>query len=341
MNALRQTFRQFVTLFAAMSPSQRLTLVVVPASLLVAFGFLAFRNGGGSYTAVSWGKPFTTEQLISAEETLIRAGLNDFRRVGSRLMVPAAAVEEYNAALLVDGGLPAESMSELERQLEKTSIFTSRDQLRAMQDIALKKELQKVLRAAPDIDDAQVHWARSKQIWPARGERVTATVSLRPKPGRLLTSGQISGVRAAVANTIPHLAPADVTIFDLASATAHVDAGEGDPFDAKVVQWIARHSRSYRDKIARQLSYIPGVAVEVHVDIDDIKSQVVREQTLDKEKTVSFATRSVSRNTKSDTFGPEAEPGVGSNTPRQLSADAGRRESNSETETDEAARVVP
>lgn len=341
MDALKNTYRQFATLFAAMSPSQRATLFVVPVSIAIAFGYLALRGGGGSYTAASWGKAFTTEQLIAAEETLIRAGLTEFRREGQRIMVPASAVEEYNAALLVDGGLPEESMSELERQLEKSSIFTSRDQLRAMQDIALKKELQKVLRASPDVDDAQVHWARSKNSWPARGEKVTATVSLRPKPGRPLSAGQVAGIRAAVANMIPHLNPADVTIFDLATATAHTESADGDPFDAKVVQWIAQHAESYRRKIADALAYIPEVAVQVHVDIDDIKSQVVREQTLDKEKTVAFATRDVSRTVESQQFGPESEPGAVSNTPRQLSADAGRRESSSTNETDSASRVVP
>ena len=160
MDALKRTWQQIAPLFAAMSPSQRLTLVAVPVVLLAAFGVLVWQGKTSSYVPLSWGKVFAVDELRSAEQTLIEAGLNDFRTEGQRILVPAGKVEQYNAALLVDGNLPSDSMSEFEKQFEKASVFTSREQLLAHKEIALQNALRKVLLALPDIDDARLIWAR-------------------------------------------------------------------------------------------------------------------------------------------------------------------------------------
>ncbi|QDT65651.1 hypothetical protein [Calycomorphotria hydatis] len=342
MDALKTTWEQANSLFGKMSPSQRLTLIAVPIVLMAAFAALTYRGSTSSRAALSWGKTFTTDELVSAEQTLIEAGLNDFSREGQRLMVPAHEVEKYNAALLVDGNLPSQWASEFEKQLEKSSIFTSSDQLQAMKDVALQKELRTVLRAVPDIDDAHVHWARSRAArWPDRRERVTATVTLRPRRGRELGGDTVRSIRAAVANMIPNLMPEDVTIFDQTTAKAYTAERAGDPFDAKVIGWIEQHTRIYQDKISKALSYIPEVLVTVNVDIDNIRTQIVREQTVDAKKTVTLASRDVSRSVTSSEQATEAEPGAVSNVPRQLSSSTAARRSMKTDESDSQSRTVP
>src|SRR5215207_2686164 len=102
MDALKRTWQQIGDLSRAMSPSQRLTLVAVPVVLLAAFGVLVWQGNRSANVPLSWGKVFTIEELRSAEQTLIEAGLSDFRTEGQRILVPAGKVEQYNAALLVD-----------------------------------------------------------------------------------------------------------------------------------------------------------------------------------------------------------------------------------------------
>ncbi|QDT39061.1 hypothetical protein [Stratiformator vulcanicus] len=342
MDSLKKTWQQIAELFGKMSTSQRLTLIAVPVALLVSFGALVYSGYSGSYVALSWGKVFTTDELVNAEQTLIEAGLDDFHRKGQRLMVPSAQVEKYNAALLVDGNLPSQSMSEFEKQLEKSSMFTSREQLQAMKDVALQKELRTVLRAVPEIDDASVHWARSRAFqWPDRREKVTATVTLRPKRNHDLRPNVVRSVRAAVASMIPNLKPEDVTVFDQSTATAYTGDREGDPFNAKVIGWIEQHTRVYQDKIASALSYIPEVLVTVNVDVENVKSQIVREQSVDAKQTVTVASREVTRAVQSNEFPTEAEPGVQNNQPRSLDTQQRPTKSSKTEEGDTLARVVP
>src|SRR3712207_3608558 len=127
MDALNRTARQIADLYRSLAPSQRLTLVAVPVVLLAAFAVLAWQGRTSGYVPLSWGKVFSIDELRSAEQTLIEAGLSDFRTEGQRILAPASQVEKYNAALLVDGNLPSNPTSEFERQFEKSSVFTSRE----------------------------------------------------------------------------------------------------------------------------------------------------------------------------------------------------------------------
>lgn len=342
MDALKRTWQQIADLVRAMSPSQRLTLGAVPVVLLAAFAALAWQGNTSSYVPLSWGKVFTLEELRSAEQTLIEAGLDDFRTQGQRILVPAGKVEQYNAALLVDGNLPSNSMSEFEKQFEKASVFTSREQLLAHKEIALQNELRKVLLALPDIEDARVIWARSEaRRWPDRGTKVTATVSLRPRRGHPIDPQTVRDIRAAVASMVPDLSPDDVTVLDQSTARAFTADRDGDPFDDELVRWIEEHTEQYRRKIEQALTYIPGVIVTVNVEVENLKSQLVREQRVDKQQTVAIETDERTRNTTNTERATAAEPGAVPNVPRQLDSSAAPTRSSSDKDEQVSSKVVP
>lgn len=342
MDAFKRTWSQIVSLFQAMSPSQRLTLVAVPLVLLAAFGVLIWQGQTSSYVPLSWGKIFAIDELRSAEQTLINAGLTEFRTEGQRIFVPGADVERYNAALLVDGNLPSNSMSEFEKQFEKSSIFTSREQLQTLKENALRNQLSIVLKAVPDIEDASVTWARSEaRRWPARGGNVTATVSLRPRRGRALEPRMIRSIRYAVASMVPDLSPDDVTIFDQSTATAYTGDSESDPFDDKLVRWIDEHTEQYRRRIAEALAYIPKVIVAVNVDVENLKSQIVREQLVNSKQTVAVETDERSITSNQTERATAAEPGAVSNVPRQLQTTAAPTRTSTNEESGMSSRVIP
>ena len=341
MDALKRTWQQFADLFGALPPSQRLTLVAVPAVLMAAFGVLIWNGQSSTYVPLSWGKVFAVDELRTAEQTLIEAGLADFRTEGQRIFVPAGEAEKYNAALLVDGRLPTDSLSEFEKQFEKSNVFTSREQLAVMKEIALQNEVRKVLRALPDIEDARVTWARSEaRRWVDRPGRVTATVSLRPRRGRPLAPPTVRSVRSAVASMIPDLAPDDVTVFDQSTATAFT-ADRDAPFDGELVRWIDEHTEHYRRRIAGALAYIPDAIVSVSVDVENLKSQIVREQQVDAKKTVPVETEERIRSTTTTERAAAAEPGATSNVPRQLQTTAAPTRSATSNESDNNSRVIP
>lgn len=342
MDALKRTWSQMSSLFQAMSPSQRLTLVAVPLVLAAAFGTLIWQSGRSSYVPLSWGKVFEIDELRSAEQTLINAGLTEFRTEGQRILVPSSDVERYNAALLVNGNLPSNSMSEFERQFEKSSIFTSREQLQALKDIALRNQMRTVLKAVPDIEDASVTWARSEaRRWPERGGSVTATVSLRPKRGRGLEQRTIRSIRYAVASMVPDLSPDNVTIFDQSTANAYTGESNDDPFNDELVRRIEEYTAQYRRKITEALTYIPNVIVAVNVDVDNVKSQIVREQLVDAKQTVAVETDERTVTSNRTERATNAEPGAVSNVPRQLQTAAAPTQSSTNEESGMSSRVIP
>ena len=339
MDSLKRGFGQFLELYRSMTPSQRGTLIVVPLLTVVGLGFVMFTGSSGSYQALSWGKVFTTEELINAEQTLIQAGLTEFQREGQRILVPSAEVDRYNAALITDGTLPSESVSEWERQFEKSTSFTSQSQLETLKEIALRKEMRRVLRAVPSIEDATVLWARTEDRSPfRRNHQVKATVTVRPKSGRELSRTLVESLRAAVASMIPDLAPQDVTVFDQSTGVSHTAAKDGDPFDSRLLTKVRQFEQAEHEKIVHALS-IQDILVTVSVDLDNLQRHVERSRKIEKAIEIQRSKTSKDLQSARPTSGGEA--GVNSNAPRNLNVKTAAAASESVNETTEDSTSVP
>ncbi|MEX0703443.1 MAG: hypothetical protein WD069_15210 [Planctomycetales bacterium] len=343
MEALKRTTNQFIELFGSMTPSQRGTLLVVPLLLAAAFGVLLFRGSTSSFVPLSWGKVFTTDELIHAEQTLREAGLGEFRREGAQILAPADRAEQYNAALLRNGGLPSQPLSEFEKQLDKRfSIWTGAAQLQAMKDIALEKEINRTLQAIEDIQTAVVKWARSGGGQFSRREaKVTATVNLKMRPGREVTASLVRSLQDSVAAMIPDLRPQDVVVLDLAAGTSHVRDDASDPHGNQFLARTRQFQEEFRREIRSALAYIPDVLVTVKVDLDDLKSHVERQQMLDPKKSVNVHLDESTRTSTSDRRPTSAEPGHVSMMPRSIDARGGNASSQAVNEQSTRAASLP
>ena len=324
MDTIKKIYQQFTNLFQSMSGSQRAILLTVPALMMLAFAFLFFRESKSSYVSLSLGKDFTTQEVIHAEEVLLRAGLTDFTRKGQRIMVPQTEVPRYNAALIEGGGLPTDWASEWQEQFEKSSMFVSKDQLQVMRDIALGNQLRRMIRAIPSIEDASVMWARSKKRlrWNNTTPEVTATVMVQPRPGREMSPTLVTSLRAAVATMVPDLTAESVTVFDQSTGTSYTADDKNDAFDGKFISWVNKHTKNYQDKIHDSLSYIPDVIVNVNVDVENLKRYVERKQEINKDGTVTLQSKEQSSERKIVEKPVRAEPGARSNQPNSLSVGA-------------------
>ena len=323
MDSLNRTFSQFRDLFVKMSPSQRITLVLLPAMILGAFWLLMFRNNSSSYVALSWGKAFTFEELINAERALIGAGLSDFHREGARIMVPAGEVERYNAALLEGGGFPSDWASEMEKQFDKGGLFPSDRQSRERKRIALAKALRRVIRAIPAIDDAEVIWTTLPGRRFSKSSSVKATVFIRPRGGRELSAMLVQSLRSAVAHSVANLKPSDVVVFDQVKQVAYTPDQEGDPFGGRLLARINQFTDMYRGKIDEALSYIPHVLVTVNVELEKLKSSAERIHQYDKKNSVITLESEERKTQSSNQRSPRGKVGVGANTGLSLQSQTG------------------
>ncbi len=343
MDTIKNIYQQFVTLFHSMSGSQRAILLAVPVLMMLAFGILFFRDSNSSYVSLSLGKDFTTQEVIHAEEVLLRAGLTDFSRRGQRILVPQSEVPRYNAALIEGGGLPTDWASEWQEQFEKSSMFVSKDQLQVMRDIALGNQLRRMIRAIPAIEDASVMWARSKKRlrWNNTTPEVTATVMVTPHPGKELTHTLITSLRAAVATMVPDLTAESVTVFDQSTGTSYRADDKDDAFDSKFISWVNKHTKNYQDKILDSISYVPDVIVNVNVDVENLKRYVERKQEISTEGSVTLQSKEQSSERDIIQKPARAEPGARSNQPNSLSVARGNEKTEKVTETNNESTTAP
>ena len=341
MDALKKSYEQFLKLFGSMSGSQRATLLVVPLMVVAAFGFLMFQDNSSSYVALSWGKLFRTEELIRAEQTLIDAGLTDFRHEGQRLMVPKGEEGRYNAALVDGGALPNHWAEELEKSLADGGLFQSKAQLQVKLDIVLGKELRRVLRALPDIEEASAKWTTSNpRRWPSTGSKVTALVSVRPKAGHELSMARIQSLRYATASMVPDLEAGNVTVLNQLTGDAYTADDGSNPYDSRALQKASEYARDYEGKIRAALSYIPGVLVTVNVELENIQRSIERKRTI-LPKPIAVLETTMTRDTSSNGGGPSGPPGAGSNTPRQLATQSTTPKTQTSKNTETSVTNIP
>ncbi|MBT4866679.1 MAG: hypothetical protein HON53_16370, partial [Planctomycetaceae bacterium] len=291
---------------------------------------------------LSWGKLFRTEELIRAEQTLIDAGLTDFRHEGQRLMVPKGEEGRYNAALVDGGALPNHWAEELEKSLADGGLFQSKAQLQAKMDIVLGKELRRVLRALPDIEEASAKWTTSKPArWPNTGSKVTALVSVRPKAGRELSMARIQSLRYATASMVPDLEAGNVTVLNQTTGDAYTVDDGSNPYDSRALQKASEYARDYEGKIRAALSYIPGVLVTVNVDLENLQRYTERKSTIDKKNTVAVQETSVTRDTSSNGGGPAGEAGVRPNQGGQLQTQTTTPKSQTSKDSETSTTILP
>ncbi len=297
MDVLPRITRQLVELFRGMSLAQRATFVAVPLLVFGGLAWLLVANRPDDFQAVSFGKAFASDELSAAERALNQAGLTNYRREGRKLLAPANQLDRYNAALVEFDAVPADLGTQMLKQFESLGPFTTDRQRQEMKEALLLQELRRMIEAVPDIEHARVAVANSgRRVSFGQKPRVTANVTVKPRAGRELSSRLVASLRQAVASMVPDLSPADVTVFDVARGQAHSGEATGDASDSHLIQRVREFTRQYEQQIQKALAFIPQAVVAVHVDVDNLKSSVTRnERTRVRGDSSSVSARPVSR----------------------------------------------
>lgn len=315
MDSWQKTLAQFRDLFNGMAPSQRMTLVAVPLMVVAALALVIYLGRGPAEEYLNAGKPFSADELKHAEEALRQAGLSQFHLDGQKILVPRSELTRYQAALL-EKGVRSDFGSEMEKATEG-NFFASEKERQEKSELAKRRELAKILRAIPDIEDAIVIWERQKQKPFGGDAKVTCTISIRMRPARELTASLARSLRLAVSGAVFGLTPAGVTVLDVSSGRAIRDDADDDPYNSQFVDQIKKFTSLHQRTISEALAYIPNVIVSVNVDLENLKSSHERAQTFDA-KSFPLKTVEETHAMRSDEKRPSSEPGMAANTPRNL-----------------------
>lgn len=329
---------QFNVLFGDMQPHQKMTLVALGLMVMVPFGMLIFGGEEGGTTPLQYGAAFDSEVQRQAEQALIERGLNEFRTVGSRILVPSTKVDEYNGALLAAGISSPYAYDELESALKDVNPFTPQSQLALKVDASLSRKIRANLRAIEGIRDAQVIWSRpeGKSRW-GKTAGVKASVHVTPDGGRELPRRLVESLRNSVATMVPDLERDNVVVIDRSTGQSWAGNDPDDPFDNKLEELKRSRVQFHQMRIQDALNEIaPNSVVAVNVEFDDVMSVRERKQEID--TAVDLTTISETEESTSNEGPASGVPGTASSNAGGRLASSNQQQSNA-TDKNERTKV--
>lgn len=250
MESVPVLLKSAVSRWRAWSSIQRTVFGFAAGVILLGAIVLGFQSETTRYVPLSLGKQFSPDDLAGIEQSLREKQLTTYRREGNQLLVPENEQTAYDAALLQEQQLPQDWASEWEQKFEETNPFTSSRELRMLKEIALAKELKRIIQGLDGVAEANVVWAETEsQGWPSRQQKVTASVNLRPERGQILSEQTIRAIQFSVANMVPNLEPQDVIVFDYSAGRHYQLRPEQARFETELQQWIDREVARWHERL--------------------------------------------------------------------------------------------
>ena len=246
---------------------------VAAAIVLLGLIFLGAKPEQVRYVPLSLGKQFSLEDLTRIETSLREQQLTTFKREGQQILVPETEQTAYDAALLKENQLPNDWASEWEQKYEQTNPFTSSRKLQMLKEIALAKELKRIIQGLDGIAEANVVWAETEtSSWPQRGRKVTASVNIRPEPGQTLADQTIRAIQFSVANMVPNLEPQDVVVLDYAAGRHYQMHPEQARFETDLDQWVDREVSRWQTTLSPALQHHwPEATLSVSPNVESFR----------------------------------------------------------------------
>ncbi len=264
MDDVRQKMASIVERWRRLPRGQRSALLAVLCASAVGFLLLLNHANQDVWEPIRGGREFSQPELTAIQAAWRKNGLRESRVDDQRLYVPKSQITRYEAQLPKSHSGDADSDSELEKQLSRSNLFTTHEEREQFKDIALRRDLQRVIRAIPAIADADVIWARSrnKTSFSSRS-KVTATVNVKPRDGHDLTPQLIQSLRTVVASLIPDLNAEDVVVLDQSTGLAITDEHDSAVSQLQHCRQQERLAKRLETKIATVLTHIPDIRVQV------------------------------------------------------------------------------
>jgi len=270
MDFLNKAMAQLSDLFKSMTPGARLTAGLLLAVVVVSLGYLFNHQMVGGDTFLLGGQSFTPGELSAMEAAFGKAGLSNYEVQGGRVSIPGVQKAVYMAALVDNGALPAHFGEHLATALEKVGPFTSRDQREELMKVAKQQELNGIILSMQNIEKVSVQYDTPKKNGFRPTGSATASVSVKSHGTLPLDEKQVPMIRHLVAGAFAGLSPENVSVIDLngrsysGSSSDGMSSASEDPYVARMKEYQSL----YESQIHNALSYVPGITVTAHVELN-------------------------------------------------------------------------
>jgi len=197
------------------------------------------------------------------------------------VLVPRDRAAQVQMTLAASGLTSGNRPVGLELLQQEPSLGTSHFTESARYQHALETELSRTISSMRNVDSARVHLAMPKQsVFVRDREQASASVMIKPQPGRTVEDEQVNAVINLVASSIPYLESGQVTVVDqwgrlLSTGDDSTSGATRDQF-----QYARKLETLYSQRIESLLAPIVGpgrVRAIVTADLDF----TINEQTLE------------------------------------------------------------
>jgi flagellar M-ring protein FliF len=333
MDWVRKWATQIQAHLSDLSVSQKL-LIATLGVVVMASVFVVALYAGRPQMA-----PVIDQSLSSSEQARITAYL-DSRRIrykveGDRVMIPAERQAEVLAGLQLQQLLPEDTSQGFATLIETQTWWQSSAQNHQMYMIALQNELSAIVRKMRSVHDAKVIISEPRDTgFGATHKQPSASVNVQMATGAM-NEKLADAMAGLVAGAVAELTPENVTVIDAEAGRQFRKRDNKQLVPSDFLELVQIQERSFRERIASALSYIPKVIVAVNVEVDPSRKQT--ESTIyDQDQSVSLIERERTREESSTERRDSGEPGPRANTAVNIpgSGGAGSRTSVSETESE-------
>lgn len=344
MDFLNRSYAQLVELFRSMTPGARITTALLLAAVVISLGYLFSYQMSDTDMYLLHGHAFSSAELPRVQAALASAG--PFQVEGNMIRVPRGQHAAYLAALAEADALPANFGESLLKTINNTGPFTTSEQREAQIRAVWQQGLSNIIRSFRGIEAAEVVIDTRKERGGFRPEVITtASVTVKPSgPG--LDDETVQCVRQTVASAVAGLKPEQVTVVDSKMNRAYVGNSDGSGGSGGTGSEYYTNMRMYQESFKRNiqeaLSYVPGAAVIVNVELDQRRRRREEEVKVDP-AAVAISTREDITNIVTESAGPRGRPGVAAqepNQPAQLGGASGGMRSVDESSASETQSVV-
>ena len=233
------------------------------------------------------------------------------------VLVPQDQAAQVQMSLAANGLNSGNSDVGMELLQEEPSLGTSHFTESARYQHALETELSRTISSMRNVDSARVHLAIPKQsVFIRDRAEASASIMIKPKPGRSIEEEQVNAVINLVASSIPYLESGQVTVVDqwgrlLSTGDDSTGGATRDQY-----QYARKLEKLYSERIESLLTPIVGpgrVRAIVTADVDFTMNEQTQESY--EPDTEQLRSEQVDTQINRDGAGAEGIPGALTNQP--------------------------
>jgi flagellar M-ring protein FliF len=332
-----EQFRSQTSVFyQGLTTGRRIALGLALGTVLAIVLFAAFYRPKSVYD-------ITYTNLSHEDRTAILAlfkkqNVQDFKIEGDSLLLPEEKQNEYKM-ILAQEGLPSNGVSVGWEKFDDRSFGMTDFDQRISKLRAIQGELSRSINKLDPVESSRVHIVMpDPAIFTQDKKPATASIMLRMKPGKQLSSKQVQGILHLVARAVEGLEPNNIAIVDeLGNMLTRPDDEDGglDKVTNAQREFQKRVEREMESSIREILSRVVGtnkVVAKVQADVDYKKVETTV-QDVDPERTVVLGSQKNEQSSQGQGLNPTGVPGAKSNLPGEKDDAAAGGSSNSNKQT--------